>query len=557
MPEFQVPADIGNRALQHLGQRQMSAALGFSENTKNATETSFAYGKLREAELHRNSWRFAIRRQILRAIDTNTLIVKPALFVQATTYFRGSIVADGNNNLWISNQPNNLGNDPLASTAWDPYFGPLTVALYDSTQSYYTGELVYTAAGDGTVAVFLSLVTGNVLDPSLPNQWNATTTYFKNQVVQSFPAWSSLTTYSQGQTITYTDGNTYTSLINSNLNNIPPNTINTDWALMPVLSLQSVQVPANPQTSATPISPLQTSPVYEWASSQSYSIGNFVMFDGNEYVSLVNNNIGNYPNAAASTSWAEVTNGTLYMSLIDLNTNNAPASNSPAAWSGSTSYSIGNQVTASDGLTYTSKINSNLNNNPAGNAFPSDWTQGPLTAWTTTFTQGGGNQQWLQIGGTAFPSGVSVGTPNIVYPLGTGPATDLSTSNIFHLPAGYLRRAPRDPKAGSQSQFGAPTNLFVDDWEFEGDYIVSRESNPIVFRFVANVTDVRKMDPMFCEALAADIAKATCETLTQSTAKKQIAQQEYDRAIGMAALQNGIEVGGEEPVMDDWLAVRY
>ena len=50
MAAFQTPTDIGNRALQHIGQRQIGA-LGFSENSKNASEISFAYPKLRRSAM--------------------------------------------------------------------------------------------------------------------------------------------------------------------------------------------------------------------------------------------------------------------------------------------------------------------------------------------------------------------------------------------------------------------------------------------------------------------------------------------------------------------------
>jgi hypothetical protein len=59
---FGSSADIGNRALQHCGVPRMNAALGFSENSQRASETSFAYGKVKRAELGRNIWTFATRR---------------------------------------------------------------------------------------------------------------------------------------------------------------------------------------------------------------------------------------------------------------------------------------------------------------------------------------------------------------------------------------------------------------------------------------------------------------------------------------------------------------
>src|SRR5207244_9025159 len=141
---------VGNRALQHVGSEMLDVTIGFTENSKNAQQVAFAYSKLRRAELRENLWSFATKRAILRAIDTNTMLLLPALWVGSTTYFVGSIVIDQYNYAWISRTRDNLNNQPQNSTAWEPYFGPLSVSLYDSTQSYSSGELVYTAACDGT-----------------------------------------------------------------------------------------------------------------------------------------------------------------------------------------------------------------------------------------------------------------------------------------------------------------------------------------------------------------------------------------------------------------------
>lgn len=548
MAEFQSPIDIGNRAAQHCGAKLMDASLGFTEVSKTARQISFVYGKLRRAELERNVWTFATRRAPLRAIDVNTMELSPTLWVSTTTYFVGSIVNDGNGTNWISKIPNNLNVQPpsLSSSAgvsaWEPYFGPVTAMLYDSTIAYFSGEIVYTAPGDGTYNVYLSLTSANTLDPSLPNQWVSTTTYFQNEVVQAFAAWSSGTTYSQGQTVAYTDGNIYCSLNATNLNHIP-STSSTFWALMPTLVLTT-------QTSTT------SSPVIEWSVTQSYSIGNFVMFNGSEYVSLVNANLANYPNAAASTSWAKVTSGTSYMSLIDLNINNNPAS-APAAWSAATTYATGNKVYSPvTGLIYTSVGNGNINHDPSTDG-GTNWTNtNVLCPWTTVFTQGSGNAQWTQIGGSSFPSGVALKTISITYPLGSGPLIQSATRNIFKLPSGYLREAPQDPKAGSQSWLGAPSNSLYNDWLIEGGYIVSRDRGPILFRFVADVQDVSLMKSMFCEGMACRIGQEVCEPLTQSTAKLNSITAAYAKTMGEARTENFIEEGAEEPPMDDYLSCR-
>jgi len=552
MPEFLNPTDIGNRAAQHCGAEMMDPIQGFNEVSKTARNISFVYGKLRRAELEQNVWTFATRKAALRPVDTNTLLLAPALWVSTTTYFVGSVVADSVGTLWISDIPSNLNNQPgLAFSAWEPYFGPLTAALYDSSQAYFAGELVYTAAGDGTYNTYLSLLTGNAVHPGLPNQWSVSTTYFQNDVVQSFPAWASGTTYAAGATVTYTDGNTYSSLIAGNVGNAPTANIGTKWALTPTLTLASQTVPMT-----TPLTNLATSPVNEWARATTYGLGSFVMFNGSEYVSIVANNTGNLPNASGSTFWKVLSGGTLYMSLIDLNGGNNPTS-APAAWSNLTTYSSGQQVYSPfTGLIYTSATNSNLGNDPSTDS-GTNWTNtNVLCPWTSVFTQGGGNSQWMQVGGASFPTGVGLSELNIVYPAGSGPLSQSWTKNVFHIPAGFLREAPQSPKAGSSSALGAPGGLIYNDWEFENQYIVSMTSTPILFRFVADIQDVTRMKSLFCEGLAASIGLAVCEPLTNSTAKLAGISRIYKDKISQAKLQNAIEAGAEEPPVDDMIACR-
>lgn len=556
MAAFQAPVNVANRGLQHCGVPQLDLVQGFSQPSKAARETSSCYDGLRRAELRANVWKFATRKAALRPIDSNTLLLSPALWVSTTTYFVGSIVADAANNLWISRIPNNTGNPPVTASGtvttpfWEPYFGPLTVELYDSSQTYFTGELVYTAAGDGTVNVYLSLMSGNPIHPALPNQWSTQTTYFRNQVVQTWPAWAVGTTYNQGQTVKYTDGNVYASLVNGNLGNAPSmNPV--AWALVPVLTIASQPVPSSTMVSAFP----NTSPVLEWAQASTYAPGNVVMFNGIEYLSLVANNTGNFPNSAGSTSWVALSGATLSMSLIDLNIGNNPA-NSPALWAVGTTYASGNKVAGSDGVVYSSVGNGNVGNNPVTDGGV-HWTNTVvLDAWGTVFTQGGGNDMWMQIGGASFPTGVGLADLNISWPIGAGPAWQTWNLNVYWLPAGYLRRAPQDPAAGRFSWLGAPSSRMADDWVYQGDYMTTELSIPIVFRFVAEFTDVSRMDDQFCEMLGAKIGAEVCETLTQSSAKVAACIAAYKAAEFKAKAANAIEMGSEEPALDDWIACR-
>jgi hypothetical protein len=435
MTAFRSPADIGNRALQHCGANRMDPVLGFSETSRNAAEVSFAYDKLREAELRRRFWSFAIRHAVLRPVDSNTMRLAPSLWVSTATYFTGSIVTDQSGNLWISRVPNNLNNDPLLSLLWDPYFGPLSVMLYDATgtTAYSSGEVVYTTPGDGTFRVYLSLQNANADVPATATAYDPTVTYFKNQVV------------------------TFSAVA--------------------------------------------------------------------------------------------------YMSLIDLNLNQTP-NLAPALFNIATTYAAAAKVGASDGVIYSSIGSGNLGHDPTTDGGV-HWTNtGVLNPWTTVFVGGTGSDKWLEIGGTDFPNGVGLTTLNIVYPAGAGPSSQSFCRNLFLKPAGYLRLAPQNPKPGIGA-LGGPTGVGYDDWLMEGDYLLSWCPTTITLRFVADFTDVARMDSMFCEGLAARIALSICDTITQSGAQTQQVQAIYKKWSSDAATVDGIEQGYDDPPDDDYISVRY
>lgn len=156
---------------------------------------------------------------------------------------------------------------------------------------------------------------------------------------------------------------------------------------------------------------------------------------------------------------------------------------------------------------------------------------------------------WLSLGTVAIPL-------TILYPLGAGPISNSDTRNVFLLPNAYLRQAPQDPKEGNISYLGAAGGANQDDWEFENDCIVSQTSNVIVLRFAASVTRVPKMDPMFCEGLAARIAIEVCEDVTQSADKLTKIESQYKVFMGEAREVNGIEEGPVESPIDDYIACR-
>lgn len=508
---FSNPVDIGNRACQHIGAPRIGV-LGFGEDSVQAGEISFVYDKVRRAELRRNAWRFATRLCVLRPITSTTMEINPPLWSGGTTYFIGSLVSDAQNVIWQSLIADNLNEAPGGTSAWEQYFGPLVADAYNPQATYYAGDVVYVAPGDGTFLVYVSTMQQNGMSPTQPQAWLATNTYFKDQVVAVFPAYNAATTYAAGATVVDSSGNFWTSFVSGNVGHTPSTSL-AFWTAYPAPATYPGGTSPNYQGFLYPPIggglPALTgnaqsaigNAILEWSPTVSYTAGTLADYKEIQYVAIgsaTNLNLAPPNNPAA---WAAISGGTNYQSLVDLNTNQPPAT-SP-------------------------------------------------TSWTTTLTESATNgPAWL-----AIPN-VYLTQPFLIYPLGSGPLNQSETRNAFRLPANFLREAPQDPKRGSTSYLGAPSGLLYNDWEYQDKYIVSRCAEPIVYRFVADVTLVPNFDDMFCEGLAARIGMEVCERVTQSDAKVQTCFRIYKEWMTEARAINGIETGATEPAEDDFIAAR-
>ena len=183
MAEYSNPVDIANRALQHCGERRIDPTIGFEEDSVQATECGFAYGKVRRAELRRNVWRFAIKWAVLRAITETTREIAPAMWSSSTIYPQGAIVSDEQGIMWISVRAQNLNNNPGTVYYWELYTGPLAIPKWVDGEAYYAGGVIYTTPGDGTFKVYQSLIGGNEDNPATPNAYDATVEYRKEDLV--------------------------------------------------------------------------------------------------------------------------------------------------------------------------------------------------------------------------------------------------------------------------------------------------------------------------------------------------------------------------------------
>ncbi len=116
--------------------------------------------------------------------------------------------------------------------------------------------------------------------------------------------------------------------------------------------------------------------------------------------------------------------------------------------------------------------------------------------------------------------------------------------NRYTLPGDFLRLLRNDE-----------TGVRV-DWQIEGDYILSRDSAPLEFMYVSNITTPATFDATFREALSCALAMETCEEITQSTGKLQGLQMQMKQIMDEAKRNNAWGKDSDQPVEDDWILAR-
>ncbi len=252
----------------------------------------------------------------------------------------------------------------------------------------------------------------------------------------------------------------------------------------------------------------------------------------------------------------------------------------PAAWAGGTTYGIG-AVVSSGTTWYVSLTAGNIGNAVIDVANWAVWTNRgrqagtygvtasgspiPLTypgislIYVSKFNQNKDNPasatgNWLSLTGTVTPL-------QIMWPIGSGPAHDFSTSNVYALPNSFLKKAPTDPKGAVVPYLGAASGVTPEDWVEEDNYIISRQVGPLMLRYVASVIDVNMMDPVFCEMLAAQLAEETVSSFKTLDPKLlpqllRLISSKYREDRRRAILSDAIEIGPIAPVENRYVTVR-
>ncbi len=86
--------------------------------------------------------------------------------------------------------------------------------------------------------------------------------------------------------------------------------------------------------------------------------------------------------------------------------------------------------------------------------------------------------------------------------------------------------------------------------------ILTDEGAPLQVRYVQRVTNVGVWPPLFCRAVAMQLAADACEKLTQSNTKFEAAMAAYALAIRQAKAQNAIELPPTREPESAWLRSR-
>ena len=231
-----------------------------------------------------------------------------------------------------------------------------------------------------------------------------------------------------------------------------------------------------------------------------------------------------------------LTTGLIYVSLVQANQNDPTMVDT---WASATMYPL-NAVVDYNGVNYQSLIVRNFNNEP---------DTSPLS-WTTTVTFPAVSGSWIQL------DAASLSANPIVYPVHSGPSNDLNSQNAFRLPAGFLRPAPRDPKAGVNAWFGAHVGLPADDWTYSGLYVTTGSyRTALAMRFIADITDVGTFDPMFSAALGAGVGVDIAPRIADGSNKAR-ADAAYATAMFEARTVDAIETGPVEQDEDEYIRCR-
>lgn len=94
------------------------------------------------------------------------------------------------------------------------------------------------------------------------------------------------------------------------------------------------------------------------------------------------------------------------------------------------------------------------------------------------------------------------------------------------------------------------------EYSLEGRFILSKEEDPLVIRYVARIEDTAQYDALFVEALACKLALELVETIASSSSIADKVMMQHDQAIKRAIRMNAIEIPPAKVADDSWITGR-
>lgn len=129
-------------------------------------------------------------------------------------------------------------------------------------------------------------------------------------------------------------------------------------------------------------------------------------------------------------------------------------------------------------------------------------------------------------------------------------------SHQFLLPSDYLRGLMVGDYWPGLDMSDYRTGPAGQDWAIESGYILFNSAGPLKLRYISRVEDTTLWDSAFVEAFACKLAVETCEAITQSSEKRQLAKDEYREAVQAAKRAGGIELPPQQIADDTWMIGR-
>ncbi|SAL59660.1 gp11 [Caballeronia peredens] len=135
------------------------------------------------------------------------------------------------------------------------------------------------------------------------------------------------------------------------------------------------------------------------------------------------------------------------------------------------------------------------------------------------------------------------------------PAPAWGFNNAFQLPSDFLRLVQVN------DTFAVPGLTDYRDQDdsayvIENNQILTVFNAPLKIRYIQNVTEPGRFDPLFVEMLASKLAYEACEEITQSTSKKQAAKDDYKEALREAVATGAVERVPQGFPDDSWMLIR-